>query len=779
MRILIYFFALSLAAAVYAQQNSVRFALPKTAAVQDKQQMAEPDQVQLGGLLGERFGKNEKNRLLVVNEHDLLDGYKNRPGSHPWIGEHVGKWLHAATLAWAGTKDPALRTKLDRVAHELIATQEPDGYLGTYVKGKRFGLYEGADWDVWSHKYCLIGLLTYEQYTSDRNAISACKKVGDILIATFGPGKKSILSAGTHMGMAATSILEPVVLLYRATGEIKYLDFANYIVSSWDEQGGPRVLTSLLAKTPVNKVANGKAYEMTSNIVGLCELYRATGKKPYLDAALWAWEDIAKNHLYITGSGSAGEHWQGPHIFPTDMRSSICETCVTVTWEQLNVELLRLTSQARFAEELEKTIYNHLLGAQKPTGDDWSYYTPLEGTKPYDSGVTCCHSSGPRGVSLIPTFAYGVQDNGVNVNIYGAGKATLQVAGGQMALEQITSYPLSGNIILKLTPTGINRATTLRLRVPAWSAEMKVTVNDQPQEKTAVAGEYLGITRKWKTGDRISLKIDMSPRVLVGDNSNTGRAAVQWGPLALAADLQYNPQFKRVRGFALAGDTASSAGIRLLKPSGKGEEWDNPVWLVRGEKLVSGRDNPVPIDIKLTPYYNAGRTGSQFSVWLLTPAALKLAAQAASTFSIESRSHVGNQPGSICDGDPGTFVVTFDGAKHDIDWFAVQADKAVPITQVVFVQGTLFHDGGWFDSSAGKPVIEVQKTADGPWEKIGVLESYPETTSADRKYVLDGKRYELKLSAPIAVCAVRIIGQPAGGDHPTQSFASCAELEAH
>src|SRR6185295_10608769 len=127
-------------------------------------------------------------------------------------------------------------------AAELVKAQEPDGYLGTYVPEKRFGLYEGADWDVWSHKYNLMGLLTYYQYTGNEPALNACRKMGDLLINTFGPGKKSILSAGTHVGMAATSVLEPMVLLYRLSGETRYLDFAKYIVSSWDEAAGPKII---------------------------------------------------------------------------------------------------------------------------------------------------------------------------------------------------------------------------------------------------------------------------------------------------------------------------------------------------------------------------------------------------------------------------------------------------------------------------------------------------------------------------------------------------------
>ena len=168
----------------------------------------------------------------------------------------------------------------------------------------------------WSHKYNLIGLLTYYQYTGDTAALQACRKMGDLLIATF-PEKKSILAAGTHKGMAATSVLEPIVLLYRTTGDKRYLDFAHYIVRSWDEPGGPKVLTTLLSEKQVNKTANGKAYEMLSNLVGLCELYRATG-----DAQLLASrpQRLARHRrepaLHYRQPPVRPEHFHGDHELP-------------------------------------------------------------------------------------------------------------------------------------------------------------------------------------------------------------------------------------------------------------------------------------------------------------------------------------------------------------------------------------------------------------------------------------------------------------------------------
>jgi hypothetical protein len=114
----------------------------------DAVELLAPGEVRLDGWLGARVLANATNRLMTADLEPLLAGFRQKPGTHPWIGEHIGKWLHAATLAWAYTGDSALRQRMDYAAAELIKTQEPDGYLGTYAPEKRFGLYRGADWDV-------------------------------------------------------------------------------------------------------------------------------------------------------------------------------------------------------------------------------------------------------------------------------------------------------------------------------------------------------------------------------------------------------------------------------------------------------------------------------------------------------------------------------------------------------------------------------------------------------------------------------------------------------
>src|SRR5512140_1563163 len=138
------------AASIFALCHAPGFAGPAVVPfrapdrMKDSAQLLEPSAIHVEGWLGPRITANATNRLLTVDTEPFLQGFRKKPGIHPWIGEHAGKWMHAATLAWAYTGDERLRAKLDHVASELIAAQEPDGYLGTYVPEKRFGLYPEA-----------------------------------------------------------------------------------------------------------------------------------------------------------------------------------------------------------------------------------------------------------------------------------------------------------------------------------------------------------------------------------------------------------------------------------------------------------------------------------------------------------------------------------------------------------------------------------------------------------------------------------------------------------
>ncbi len=501
--------------------------------VADRQDAQIPDREHLSGMIGSRIQNSAINRLLPMDVDRLLEGFRKRPGRQSYDGEHVGKWLHAATLAWVYTGNAQLRAKLDNVVKELLKCQLDDGYLGTYLPKTYW-----TEWDVWSHKYDLIGLLTYVRYTGNTAPLAGCRKIGDLLCNTFGdgPGKRDIIKAGEHVGMAPGSVLEPMVWLYRLTGEKKYGDFCQYILRAWEHPNGPHIVSRLLDGKGVNKVGNAKAYEMLSCINGMLEWYRTTGDSRYLRTALNAWEDIVAKRLYITGTASAGEVFHGDHELVNT--GSVGETCVTVTWLQLNAHLLRLTGEARFAEQLERVVYNQLCGAQRPDGKAWGYYVEMEGKKPYTATLDgqCCLSSGPRGLALVPTFAITTDADGAVVNFYDAGRAKLRLRDGTAVKLTIeTQYPASSQIAIAVDPAE-EHEFTVKLRIPAWCARPSLRVNGEAAEGKPAADGYAALKRSWKPGDKIELAIPLEPRLVLGDHKNLNKAAVLYGPLVLAAD---------------------------------------------------------------------------------------------------------------------------------------------------------------------------------------------------------------------------------------------------
>jgi DUF1680 family protein len=562
--------------------------------IPDAVQLSELSRVRVDGWLGNRIDANEKSRLLVVDTVPLLAGYIKKPGEQEWIGEHVGKWIDAATLAWAYSGDAELRAKIDPVVEQLISTQEPDGYLGTYAPDQRFGLYKGADWDVWSHAYNMIGLLTYYRYTGNEHALAAVRKMGDLLIATF-PAKKSILSAGTHVGMAATSVLEPVVELYRVTGDERYLDFARYIVKSYDEPGGPAIVRSLLAGKGVDQTANGKAYEMLANLMGICDMARVTGDRDLLLAVTNAWSDIVRNRLYPTGAASMFEHFPRDHVLPNSAADDICETCVTTTWIQLNLKLLEVTGKPEYANEIERSLYNHLAAAQNPKGDDWCYYTPLEGLKKYDKGITCCHSSGPRAMALAPTAAYLQGDHVLYVDTFETSHASFSVDGHEVALGLDSGFPRQGGATLTIRSDG-GAFFALRIRVPDWAAPLHINGRDYG------AGWAEIPERGWKDGEQVRFTYNLSGRVIPGEYANFSRAAFGWGPFILAADISRNGKMESPESLLMdsrfAPTIADASGDLQFSARARGP-WDK---------------DDVPVS--LVPFADAGSSGGRYSVWL-------------------------------------------------------------------------------------------------------------------------------------------------------------------
>ena len=633
--------------------------------VADRQDFQIPDRVHQDGWVGQRAAASITNRLERVDLDKLLEGFRHRPGRQDWIGEHAGKWLHAATLEWVNCGDPVLRTKLDYVATELAKCQKADGYLGTYVDTNRW-----TSWDVWTHKYNLDGLITYVTYTGNTNLLPTCTRMADLLCRTFGdePGQRDIIKSGEHVGMASSCVLEPMAMLYRLTGEQRYLKFCQYLIRSWEQADGPHILSMLLNDKRVDKVGDAKAYEMLDCLNAGLEYYRITGDQKMLTASLNAWQDIVDNRIYLTGASSYNEIFHGDFDLPNV--SNVGETCVTVTWLQVNAQLLRLTGEARFADQLERVILNQLLGAQTCDGSGWGYYVQMEGIKPYYRGqpdadgveFTCCLSSGPRGLALIPTFAATTDADGVVVNLYESGQARLTLRNGTpVEIDTDTLYPGEDVIRIRVSPA-TEKLFAVKLRIPAWCRAASLEVNGRPFDIQRGPDGYAKIQRMWKPGDNIELSLKQEARLIVGNHLNQGKVAIEFGPLVLAADeALLKADRQTLTSFAIAKPDVSALALRPEPAPPGGKTW--PGMQIFRINAVSRKDGS-PVTIHLISFADAGGTGSRYKVWL--PLSRSPSAYLPIN-GVESLSRPRNQTGSIIDENPQTLSATHTGqpAKED------------------------------------------------------------------------------------------------------------------
>jgi DUF1680 family protein len=566
-----------------------------TNAIQDQFIPAAYEQTRVEGMLGERLKVNLEGRLLHVDEVRLLAGFQHRPGEQDWIGEHIGKYLHAGCNTWRNTRDARLKAQMDRMARALIATQLPDGYLGTYRDRDRW-----TSWDVWVHKYDLIGLLAYYDAFGYQPALDSARKIGDLLARTFGdgPGQRDIIQSSTHRGMAATSVLEPMVDLYRHTGDPKHLEFCRYIVRAWEHPNGPKLISSLTSTGSVYKTANAKAYEMMSDLVGALELYRLTGDRPLFEAASRAWDDIHARRLYVTGTASSHEHFQEDLLLRGEESDDVGEGCATVTWLQLTTQLLRLTGDVRYAEQIERTVYNQLLGAQDPHNGNICYFTSLNGRKHATPGINCCVSSEPRGISMIPALAGGQLRSVMAIVLY----TPARIETGKGWIEVATDYPRSGNVDLRIHPRG-EGSVPLSLRVPEWTSEYVATAGGETYK--GVPGKWLTIERAWKDGDQVSVKMDMTVQVVPGGPTYNQSVAIQRGPQVLALEESLNPE---VPSLDTAGPASLAPHVRDASSS-LGIEWTG----IAAYSVDGANGKP----LVLVPFADA----RSYRVWLAKPSA--------------------------------------------------------------------------------------------------------------------------------------------------------------
>ena len=535
-------------------------------------------------------------------------------------GEHSGiyyddsdvyKALEGMAYSLQIHPDPALEAKCDEWIDKFAAAQQPDGYINTFYT--LTGL-EGR-WDNMSkHEMYCAGHMTeaavaYYYATGKRKFLDVSIRMADHMMSVFGPDKRHWVPGHEEIELA-------LVKLYEATGEKKYLDFAGWLLDqrghgygTYGKAGGNWHAAYFQDDVPVRELSTiaGHAVRAMYLYCGMADVAAYTGDTGLTDALDRLWDHVVLKNMYITGGiGQSAQNEGITEDYDLPNLTAYCETCASVGMVFWNWRMNQFTGDAKYADVLERSLYNGALAGINLAGDRFFYVNPLESLGDHHRqewyGCACCPSQICRFLPSIGNYIYGVSDEALWVNLYMGNTASIKVGGKEVTVTQETKYPWAGAVRLTLGLKGSVK-TQVRLRIPGWCKEYTLSVNGNAVEPTVEKG-YAVLDGRWKDGDVIDLTLDMPVEVVEADprvKEDVGKRAVQRGPLVYCIEeadnktdfdvITINPQADWETGFEadfLSGVVKITDGSTTYIPY---YAWDNrepgkmKVWIPLQEKM--------------------------------------------------------------------------------------------------------------------------------------------------------------------------------------------------
>jgi uncharacterized protein len=605
-----------------------------------------------GGFWGQRREINVTKSIPTM--HDLLEangrmnnfrrlvGKSTATQSGPVFSDSdVYKWTEAVGFVLQSGDRPELRASAEKLIDEVVAVQEPGGYLNTYYQDDRKSLRmlpqtQSTGHELYNIGHMLQGAIAYYRATGDRKLLDAgIRFVDDFLIPNYGPApKKPIVSGHPEIEMG-------LIELYRITGDKRQLDLASYIL-----QGDARIelperrTIYMFSGTPftARTKMQGHAVRAMYACCGATDYYLETGDAEYWKTLNLLWNDMTTTKMYVTGgvgSRSDGEAFGDAYELPNFRAYG--ESCAAIGNMMWNWRLLAATGDAKFTDVIERALYNGINSGMSLDGTLYCYRNPLAfdpstGDKIrnpwYD--VTCCPPNLERTFGSLPGYFYSTSADGIYVHLYDNSELNWGLENGVgLKVAQKTNYPWDGNVEITVTPAEPSEFT-FYVRIPGWADRAQVAVNTKDLTG-ATPGAYLPIRRHWSPGDVIRLKVEVIPQVIEANPrvaDDTGRVAIQRGPLIYCleeidqpsgislSDVAVNPGRKPVEQFQTEFRNDLLGGMVVLHHTGAVFERG-----AAGKALYSRYGNEArtqKVPLTFIPYYAwANRQATSMQVWNL------------------------------------------------------------------------------------------------------------------------------------------------------------------
>jgi len=564
------------------------------------------------------------------------------------------KWIEGACATLAITNDAALNDSLEHIIAVMGKAQRADGYLNTPTLIKMRSDTNAApfsdrgNFEMYNLGHLFTTACVYQQVTGRTNLLGIAIRAADFLDRSF-----SNATPETARSPVCPSHYMGLVDLYRATHEARYLALAKklFALRSEVKDGGDDNQDRL----PFDKQTTAAGHAVRANYLyaGAADLFLETGDTNFWKPLPVIWTNIVAEKIYITGGcgalfdGASPEgardqrsitkvHQAYGRDYQLPNTTAHNETCANIGNAIWNWRMFLATGEAKFIDVVEQELYNAVPSGGSLDGTNFFYTNPLRVTDPMPAelrwsrqrvpfvGSFCCPPNLVRTLAESAGYAYAESANAIWVNLYGGSELVTEIGGAHVRLTQVTEYPWSGRVRIKMEAAGTNEFA-LKLRIPGWVEGASLRLNDQPALAVSAPGSYFEIRRMWKAGDFVDLDLPMPVRLMEANplvEEDLNQVALQRGPVVYCLESPDLPAGVKISDVLIPEEVTLRArydqrllgGVVVLEGQALAQapgNWQGKLY------REAQRAELKPVKVKFIPYAVWQNRGtSEMTVWL-------------------------------------------------------------------------------------------------------------------------------------------------------------------
>jgi DUF1680 family protein len=501
---------------------------------------------------------NLANLRLVIS--GATEGYRGPQ----FMDSDLYKTLEAIGWELARSAAPDLAEFVGEATALLEKAQQPDGYLNSYGQVTGAQRYGGL---ATSHELYCAGHLIQAAVACHRSVaatglLGVARRFADHLVEEF---------LGTQGGLDGHPIVETALVeLYRETGHEPYLRLASQFIEQrghgmiGDSGFGSRYLQD---HYPVRESVTEEGHVVRALYLeaGVADVAAETGDSELLTTSAARWDDMVAAKTYLTGgngSRHAGESFGDHYELPPDRAYN--ETCAAIASFQWSWRLLLATGESRYADLMERILYNTFGAATSTDRNRFFYVNPLQRREDHfeedDPGrrrewfsCACCPPNIMRLVASLQYYIATVADDVLYLHQFPAAAIAAPLADGRLEVEVESDYPWSGAITMRVRSAPPGRCG-LAVRVPGWCTDVRLRLNGRPADPDPDGRGYLILRRHWQSGDVLACDLDIRPRLTYPSrriDATAGMVAIERGPLVYCFEQADQPAGLSVEDLAI------------------------------------------------------------------------------------------------------------------------------------------------------------------------------------------------------------------------------------